>query len=277
MRWAVLIVLAACYSPRIPAGLPCGEGEACPRGQVCESGLCTTTPGVDSSVDEMVVVDAAPDAQTDASIDAPPDVAIDAPPVPPIMRFGDRTGAMAGTLRDMFLTSDTDNTGAHNDLHFRDELDRPVILRVDVSSVPSNASVTGARLGFYVSSDSFPAGTTIAVYPMLESWTKGTEDYTPGIANRLQRNAGQAWSTSGARPPSRAAAAVATATVPAALAIDDELVITLPPALIAGWIAAPATNHGIAILVTTPGFYAEVDSTESSSASQRPMLELMLQ
>ena len=233
--------------------------------------------GVDSAVDEMVLGDAPADGPNDAAIDAPTDAAIDAPPVPAIMRFGDRPGATAGTLRDMFLTSDTENTGTHNDLHLRSELDRPVIMRVDLSSIPSHATVTGARLSLYVSTGDIPAGTTIAVYPMLESWTEGTEDYAPGIANRLQRNANQAWSTAGARPPSRTAAAVATTTVSAALAADGELSITLPPALIAGWIAMPAMNHGIALLVTVADFYVELDSKESSSASQRPMLELNLQ
>lgn len=43
MRWTVaLSVLAGCFSPSAPEGLPCGEGQTCPEGQSCDlvSNVC---------------------------------------------------------------------------------------------------------------------------------------------------------------------------------------------------------------------------------------------
>lgn len=35
-----LALLVGCYDPNPPADIPCGDGEACPRGQRCVAGLC---------------------------------------------------------------------------------------------------------------------------------------------------------------------------------------------------------------------------------------------
>lgn len=37
---AVALVMAGCYSPSPPSGVPCGEGNACPSGQACVAGYC---------------------------------------------------------------------------------------------------------------------------------------------------------------------------------------------------------------------------------------------
>ena len=73
MRAAVataLALLASCYGPTVQAGLPCSELGACPAGQLCDRGVCVTTPRPD---DASADLDAATDAGVDAAtlIDAP--------------------------------------------------------------------------------------------------------------------------------------------------------------------------------------------------------------
>ena len=57
------LLLAACYAPNTPGNVPCGKGEACPSGQRCVAGVCTTdgTPDIDAPVSTMIdapVIDA---------------------------------------------------------------------------------------------------------------------------------------------------------------------------------------------------------------------------
>lgn len=76
VRAAVLVlVVTACYSPSAPLAIPCGEGGACPSGQVCDvrTDRCGA-PGdvVDDAAPADAMVDGTTtDATTDAMIDAP--------------------------------------------------------------------------------------------------------------------------------------------------------------------------------------------------------------
>lgn len=74
-----LTLVAGCYAPRLPEGVPCGVDNQCPLPQRCVANQCTTG---------TVVVDAATDAAIDAADDAamlppPVDAEIDAAPVEP--------------------------------------------------------------------------------------------------------------------------------------------------------------------------------------------------
>jgi len=271
--WAIATLLTACYAPKPPQGAPCGPADTCPAGQMCIAGLCTSS-GSGTDDDANTTLD---DAGLDAS-DATPmlDAMPDGPPIPPVMRFGARTGAEDGALDDVFLDGQN-NWGVHIDLHVTDDPYGPVLIRANLASVPTNANVTSARLSLYVSYQDFPMGTKLDVFVMNESWTEGDKDNAVGVANVDERNAGEMWSASGARSPSRDANAVATTTIAADTGPDGEVSITIPPAVVEGWIATPSSNHGIAIVVQNTGFYAEVRSTESTEADKRPMLELMLE
>lgn len=49
-------VVAGCYAPTVPTNVPCGEGDACPRGQVCELGVCVGDPSSsDAAVGDAVI------------------------------------------------------------------------------------------------------------------------------------------------------------------------------------------------------------------------------
>jgi hypothetical protein len=61
-----LVLLAAgCYAPAVPGEVPCGEGDACPAGQVCDHGLSVPT-----CVDRLG--DAGPADGNHVANDAPP-------------------------------------------------------------------------------------------------------------------------------------------------------------------------------------------------------------
>lgn len=74
MAWRLLALalavgVAACYSPTVEDGLPCGPGNACPTGQNCDvDQRCRIHPVDAGSADPD-----APDASEAGIIDAPPD------------------------------------------------------------------------------------------------------------------------------------------------------------------------------------------------------------
>lgn len=65
-------LLVGCYDPDPPANIPCGDGDACPRGQMCVAGICRTEPpdGVDAPLADGAPSDAASDAAPDAQASA---------------------------------------------------------------------------------------------------------------------------------------------------------------------------------------------------------------
>jgi hypothetical protein len=263
MRWSLAIgaFASGCYAPSAPSNVPCGDGDACPTGQTCIADRCTAGP--------VLEVDADTPPDLDAAVDAP---------IAATVSFGDRDGAIPNTLFDTFLDINGDepnNFGAHPDLHLRSAFEAPILIRVDVSAIPDVATVAGARLRLEVTFDEIPAGRAVRVFEMNESWIEGTGNNSAGAANHTHRNPDDEWATHGAAPPSRDSNAIASQTIATTIDEGGELVIELPPQLVAGWIANPATNLGIALLVSGDNFYCELASTEGSQAG-RPILEVDL-
>jgi hypothetical protein len=271
VRWAVAITLATgCYAPTTPSNVPCGDGDACPSGQMCIENLCTSMPA--AGPDGPPATDDAPTTRIDASDDAPSN--------PASLRFGDGgNGAIPDTFFETFLGVGTDeplNFGAHADLHLMSGEEQPVLIRVDVSAIPPSATITAARLELRITDEDIPAGRDIDVFVLNESWTEGNRDGNDGIANHTHRNANQEWAEHGAVPPSRAATAIVTKEVETTLNTGDLLVIELPPALVTSWVASPNTNFGIALIDDATGFYCELGSSEGS-LDVRPALVVDLQ
>jgi hypothetical protein len=94
MRAWCLVVVAACYSPRVAPGSPCESSDTCPSGLACLGGACVdpSTYVPDASVHDAPIdaalpidaVDARPDAGTDPTLvaywafdDTPTDGALD--------------------------------------------------------------------------------------------------------------------------------------------------------------------------------------------------------
>jgi len=71
LRFACLVLVAACYQPSPPAGAPCSEtGDDCPFGQSCIRGTCRVVsgPGADGPIDQPI--DAFVPDGTPADLDA---------------------------------------------------------------------------------------------------------------------------------------------------------------------------------------------------------------
>ena len=82
LLWLLISVLAGCFDPAYPEGLPCSERQTCPPDQRCgPDGVCSSSPV--TIVDASSEVDArVPDAVPAVNPDASPDAAPDARPAP---------------------------------------------------------------------------------------------------------------------------------------------------------------------------------------------------
>jgi hypothetical protein len=193
--------------------------------------------------------------QMDAAIDAKPDARPDSPPAQPVtMTFAVGADTYVdslnqstafGTAQNMFADGATQEATA--------------LVRADLSSIPTTALVQSAVLHVWASND---VGAPVTVYQMLESWDEGS-------ATWIVRSTGVGWSGIGASPPSRSTAALAT--LPTATAFYEEKTGTIPNSVVQGWVSAPATNFGLA-LVTADTDGSAWRTRENNTAENHPIL-----
>ena len=196
------------------------------------------------------------------------------------LSFGERSDADVQNV-----TSDTTIGAAFGDMvqNFggatRFEVDgQPIhvgLLRFDLSSVASNATVLGAALSLVTGDCSYCAleGGTIELFALLEAWDEGALDGAPGVCNWLDRQADKQWQTAGAGPGSRAPMPLANF-MPAE--IETAYDVVLPAALVQGWINDSASNFGISFESTATQKGALFASSESNDQAARPLLVLEL-
>lgn len=267
MRAVLLCLVAGCYTPTPPQGLPCGEGDRCPSGQRCFAGVCSISAPSGVDPDSMPGDDSPPQA------DGPP-------PNPMSLVFGERSDAIGDTMVDTFLASDTqaaNNFGVHADLHLTSGSLDPVLVRVDLSSIPQGATVTSAALVFEVTFNTIEAGTKIRVFAVNESWTEGSGDHSAGVANQVQRHQDVDWSAAGAAPPSRGDLPVGSTMVNAPIDVGSDVEIGVPADLVQAWVDDPASNNGLALIAAGSGFYVELGSSEATNEFNRPVLLVDIQ
>lgn len=222
---------------------------------------CSFTPGTYTSGTDAPAQTADATGALDAGIDARP---IDAPPdafVPP-------STTNHPSIADTFIASDfATSTGTSAPL-FPDQQSaltdgdpaRNALFRFDLTSIATTAAVSAAELHIWTYDD---PGATVTFYPLLEAWDESTATWN-------QRSTGVAWSAAGAAPPSRGTTATATLTPSAAF---TAYVVTIPAAVVAGWVANPASNHGL-VLITTDTDGSRFSTKENTTASVRPYLRV---
>jgi hypothetical protein len=135
------------------------------------------------------------------------------------------------------------------------------LLRVDLSSIPANATVIAAELHVTTSNDT---GDPCSVYELLEAWSESRANWNDRLQNAR-------WSGQGATPPSRG-----TVTVAGPIDTSDPLaarVVALDAAMVNRWVAAPSANHGVALVMTSSDG-ATFRTREDPTASQRPFLRV---
>lgn len=205
---------------------------------------------------------APPDAGAVAAPDAAP------PPVEVVTVLG------AGDMVDTYLrfSNPTFNYGASTNF-CADTTgdDRRILLRFDLSAVGA-ATVTDATLRLWTGTSVNDYSTQLyTAYQMLETWSEGAQAATAGVASWNQARANTAWTTAGAGLGSRDDTALGSFT-PAV--IDTEYTVSIDPAVINGWVADPASNHGLVILSAGADgacFY----SSEHANAGKRPSLTVV--
>jgi hypothetical protein len=127
--------------------------------------------------------------------------------------------------------------------------------------------VQSATLKITTSSNALSGG-SVSIFRLLEDWTEGTADGTPGVANYNQRKTSTNWAGAGATGASRASTASATFTPNQT---NKTFSVTLPNSLVQIWISNPTQNFGV---VMSCSFNQDVAffTRAASSASQRPQL-----
>jgi hypothetical protein len=140
---------------------------------------------------------------------------------------------------------------------------RQTLIKYDLSSIPSSATVIGAYMNIYINTE----GKMIAFHKMLTSWD-GSSTY-----NSL--SAGVGLDNVDAVSTPEAAIGVATASQ----GIDGyvgSIRVNLDPSTIQGWVSGGA-NHGYVIvnqLADSSGDGVQLSSSEAATQSQRPKLTI---
>lgn len=147
------------------------------------------------------------------------------------------------------------------------------LLRFDLSSIPTNATIISAQLSLYLkSSDAAPnQNRTVQLHPLLTSWVENEATYS-------SRALGQPWT--GNKGPKVGvdyqAAAAASATV-------GQSGVWIPwnlSPLVQQWVNNPSLNYGVILLDPNPyavganRFYA---SSEHTTSAWRPKLTVIYQ
>jgi hypothetical protein len=246
-RACALWFFAGCYQPAVPSGVPCTSGGECPAAQACVEGVCGGTPG-------------APDAPTAPPPDAP--TAVDAAPDAPRVLL--TIGTDPAHVRDTSISGDAPGDNFNLTDHTSVDAVETTLLWFDVTSVDANAAVVGATLRVTTADFAAADGGTVLVHRLREAWVEGE-------ATWLARSTGLAWSETGALPPARDAAAIASLQ-PAALTTAYD--IALPVELVQAWIDDPANNHGVALVRGTATGHVHLATREIAVGSSRLVIEI---
>lgn len=133
------------------------------------------------------------------------------------------------------------------------------LMRFDLSSLAGSVI---QRVELHIWTDFDPAGGAVNIYPLLEAWAESAATWN-------QRDTNVSWSAAGAAPPARGTVAIGTFTPTAQF---TEYTVTLDTATVAGWVAAPATNFGIAFHTTNDNG-PKLNSRDATSG-RRPFLRI---
>lgn len=242
VRATLLWFLAGCYQPKFGTGAPCETSGDCPADQACVGLVCGGSLGEDAG---PLPTDASPgDAAADGPIDAPP----------PAMVV---IGANASQMLDTEIWGDNPGTnyGAQNHMSI-DETESSLVW-FEATVIPAQATVMSATLRVRTSDEAASDGGTVTVHRLREAWAE-TE------ATWLARASGQPWSLSGARPPARDLAAVASFSPDA---VDTTFTVALPASLVQDWVARPAMNFGVILIRGTTSQHVHFRTKESGAWS----------
>jgi len=226
-----------------PAEPVCPPDQTCGRDGWCEvPGSPPPPPSVDAQISQPL-----PDA-------APGTI---------VMSFGERPNAdVRGVTSDTYLDSalPNDNFGTNTDASFDADPIRTALLRFDLSAAPAGATVEGAELTLYVF-DPLETGDCV-IAPIVEAWASKEATY-------LLRTATLPWTSAGGT--------VGQLVQVFTPRVAGEYTISLPIALVQGWLDDPATNLGVRFSSTSlDGRGGQWSTCNTKTSDQRPELRLTL-
>lgn len=197
------------------------------------------------------------------------DAEVDAPPGAMVVTFGETSSAgVTGVTTDAVLDAVnlTGNYGGRPTLDL-DSRYTPLV-RFDISSIPTTATVLDARLTLHTTDD--PSPNDVSVHRLLEAWTEGVLDGGIGAANYFQRQTGTSWASPGATGLSRVAGS--SGGFQASLA-NATYTFAITAAVVQLWVSTPTDNHGL-VFESGGTDLLVLHSSESTSVDRRPTLRV---
>lgn len=180
------------------------------------------------------------------------------------------TNAYAGT-RDTFLTESdplrNDGTSsalrADGDAPTNTGKDLVALLRWDVSSIPSSATVRAAAITINVTNKS---GGTYALYEAKRAWVETQASWNAAAS-------GAAWEIPGAKGPSDRGTTVLGSIAASASGTYTVTLNAAGVAVVQKWVATPSANAGLVVAGSSADQLAW-SSREATSSTQRPKLSV---
>ncbi len=136
-----------------------------------------------------------------------------------------------------------------------------VLMRFDLASIPTGATVSAAELHVWTADDG--GDSDVMIYPVLQSWVESEATWN-------NRSNGTGWTAPGVEPPSRGAVIIGTITP---TATNTEYITAITTSTVQGWVTSPATNVGIAF-VTQDSNGTRFATRENVTAAVRPYLRV---
>lgn len=142
------------------------------------------------------------------------------------------------------------------------------VIQFDLSTIPTDATITSAILSLYVQGDSSSNERTIRAYRILRSWNESEVTWNKATTSDDWATAGCANTTT-----DREATDIGTGTQPASPSVNDEVQITLTASAVQEWIDGTLANRGMLIKVDTEDTDSiDYNSSDHATEGTRPKL-----
>jgi hypothetical protein len=198
---------------------------------------------------------------------------------PVTVTFQQGVNSYSGT-KDVFITSQGGGNGSRDttgDMKVFDQTQQATpyeirsLIRFDGITIPAGKTVTSAKLTLRF--DTWKAGFTLEGRYLNTAWNP-----TYASLGWLNRDTSLLWNTAGIKGSGTDFLSSPTFTVTGFTATGVQTKqFALSPSVVQGWITTPSTNYGILLFINNPNTAMNISSSENSTVSYRPILEITYQ